>query len=136
VGGHTGAEAKHSCDHGFVLVVDDDPDIRETLEMILQRHGHVVVTAGDGGAALEQIRQRPRLPCVILLDLMMPGMNGFQFQAALAAEPSFAQVPIVVITGAGREAEKAASFTSEVLRKPFELHKMLSIVKHHCAAPA
>jgi CheY-like chemotaxis protein len=136
VGAQTGVQAKQSFNNGFVLVVDDDPDIRDTLEMILQRHGHAVVTAGDGRAALEQIRQQPSLPCVILLDLMMPGMNGFQFQAALASDPSSSHVPIVVITGAGAEAEKCATFTSQVLRKPFELNKMLSIVKHHCMAPA
>jgi DNA-binding response OmpR family regulator len=116
----------------FVLVVDDDEDIRETLEMVLQRHGYAVVTAGDGRAALEQLRRRPERPCVILLDLMMPGMNGFQFQTALGNEPAFCQVPIVVITGAGAAAERGVTFTREVLRKPFDMRTMLAVVNRHC----
>jgi two-component system chemotaxis response regulator CheY len=121
----------------FVLVVDDDPDIRETLELLLERHGHAVVSAEDGAAALERLRGAGSRPCVILLDLMMPGMNGFQFQEALIAEPAFASVPIVVITGGGSELERRArEFTSEVLHKPFEMKAMLSAVGRHCPAGA
>jgi CheY-like chemotaxis protein len=123
--------------HRFVLVVDDDPDIRETLELILAKHGHTVRCASDGQSALDKLRQGRDLPCVILLDLMMPGMNGFQFHDALTAEPALSGVPIVVITGAGGELEaRARSFSSVVLRKPFELGAMLNAIGKHCASSA
>jgi CheY-like chemotaxis protein len=121
----------------FVLVVDDDPDIRETLEMVLANSGHEVVSAGDGVEALEQLKQQRRLPCVILLDLMMPGMNGFELHEALTAEPTLATIPIVVITGAGADIEQLATpFTSEILRKPFDLTTVLKVVNRHCPPPS
>jgi CheY-like chemotaxis protein len=121
-------------DQKFVLVVDDDPDIRETLEMVLGNNGHPVVSAGDGAEALRCLELRGRRPCVILLDLMMPGMNGFELQDALSAEPAYAAIPIVVITGAGFEVEQmATTFTRDILRKPFDLVTVLNVVNRHCA---
>jgi two-component system, chemotaxis family, chemotaxis protein CheY len=122
---------------GFVLLVDDDPDIREALETVLQLDGHPVVSAGDGNEALDQLRRDARRPCVILLDLMMPGMNGFELQEALSLEPAFARIPIVVITGAGVTVERMArSFTSEILRKPFDMDAVLGLVNRHCRPAA
>ena len=117
----------------FVLVVDDDADIRETLEMVLQSQGHRVVTARDGSEALQQLHGETRRPCVILLDLMMPGMNGFELRQALRAESAFADIPVVVITGAGRDVERIAVASGvEVLRKPFDLSTVLKVVHRHC----
>jgi CheY-like chemotaxis protein len=121
----------------FVMVVDDDPDIREALEMVLETNGHPVVSAGDGLEALTQLRQRGRPPCVILLDLMMPGMNGFELREALHAEPAYAAIPIVVITGAGVDVEHLATgFSKDILRKPFDLKAVLQMVDRHCASPS
>jgi CheY-like chemotaxis protein len=120
----------------FVLVVDDDPDIREALEILLEMNGHPVVSAGDGSEAIDQLRRETRRPCVILLDLMMPGMNGFELQEALSLEPAFAGIPLVVITGAGATVERMASrFTSEILRKPFDAVSILDLVNRHCPPP-
>jgi CheY-like chemotaxis protein len=121
----------------FVLVVDDDEDIREALEMVLETNGHPVVSAGDGAEALEYLKREKRRPCVILLDLMMPGMNGFELHEALSAEPAYAGIPIVVITGAGADVEELATpMTSEILRKPFDLHTVLKAVNRHCTPMA
>jgi two-component system, chemotaxis family, chemotaxis protein CheY len=120
----------------FVLVVDDDPDIRETLEVLLSMHGHPVVAAADGAEALERLQEKPRRPCLILLDLMMPGMNGFELHRKLGENATFSGIPIVVITGAGADAEERVSaLRTEVLRKPFDLQTVLATVKRHCGPP-
>jgi CheY-like chemotaxis protein len=117
----------------FVLVVDDDPDIRESLETVLGVHGHPVLAAADGVEAIGVLRRERSQPCVILLDLMMPGMNGFEFRAELEADPALAEIPVVIITGAGVLAdEKAGTLNAEVLRKPFDLKALLKTVKRFC----
>ena len=121
----------------FVLVVDDDPDIRESLETVLGIHGHRVATAADGSEAIDLLRRESgRRPCLILLDLMMPGMNGFEFRAELEADPTFAKIPVIIITGAGVlvDEKAAASLRAEVLRKPFDLKALLTTVKRFCNA--
>jgi CheY-like chemotaxis protein len=135
--GYCTQSMSHSHDGKFVLVVDDDPDIREALEMVLETNGHVVVSASDGAEALAHLERDARRPCVILLDLMMPGMNGFELHEALTARPAWSAIPIVVITGAGADVEEmAAPLTSEILRKPFDLHTVLKAVNRHCAPAA
>jgi CheY-like chemotaxis protein len=124
----------------FVLVVDDDPGIRESIETLLPMFGHRVVGAGDGAEALARLRAGDR-PCLILLDLMMPGLNGFDLRTHLMADATLAEIPIIVITGAGQTvAEKASAMNLEVMRKPFDLSALLSAVRRFCggatAAPA
>lgn len=118
-----------------VLVVDDDPDIRETVGLVLGAHGYRVASAGDGAEALDWLRGNAA-PAVILLDLMMPGTDGFEFRARQRADPTLSRVPVVVLTGAGRAAErKQADLEAEVLRKPVELEALLAIVERF-AGPA
>ena len=79
-----------------VLVVEDDPDSREMLVRVLRKEGYVVTEAENGSVALERIaEQRPEL---ILLDLMMPVMDGFEFLSILAAQPQLASIPVIVVT--------------------------------------
>ena len=117
---------------GNVLVVDDDPDIRETLGLVLGRHGYAVTTAADGVEALQRMRNGSPRPCVVLLDLMMPRMNGFEvWQAMEAAERS--TIPVVVLTGASAmAASQAQELQLEVLRKPVGLRELLRIVGRFC----
>ena len=117
----------------FVLVVDDDADIRESLETVLGIHGHPVATAADGSEAIELLRRERSRPCLILLDLMMPGMNGFELRAELDADPAFSAIPVVIITGAGVLVdERDGTLRAEVLRKPFDLKALLTTVKRFC----
>ena len=119
--------------HGLVLVVDDDDDIRESLEVLLRLHGYHVATAADGAEALRRLRGVPPLPCLILLDLMMPGMNGFELRTAMDANQELSRIPVVVITGAGAVvAERATSMRLDVLRKPFEPIALLQTVRRFC----
>ena len=113
---------------GVVLVVDDDADIREGLELLLGRHGYKVLTAGDGNEALERLRTNGA-PGLILLDLMMPNMNGMEFERRLEQNPAWASIPIVVITGAGaRVADGLSGKRLDVIPKPFDVSHLLSTV--------
>ena len=112
-----------------VMIIDDDDDIVDTVRMILQRQGWEVASAPEGAAALEQLRGGLR-PELILLDLMMPGLNGWQFTELLRADPALGNPPIVVLSGAGDVAAKAASVGAVAhLRKPFELSELVEVVR-------
>lgn len=112
-----------------VLVVDDEPDIRELVCEILQFVGYSVLTASNGREALERLRGAD-LPGLILLDLMMPTMNGWEFRAEQLKDPRISSIPVVVVTGDGNASEKARllSATSYVM-KPFHLDHLLAIVQ-------
>src|ERR1041384_717679 len=112
---------------GRVLVVDDEPMVRETLGQVLTDEGYVVDLAVDGKTALECV-QAAR-PDVILLDLMMPGMNGRQFLQALRDEPVYASVPVMIMTAVhGLEVNLATLGASEVVEKPFNVDELLDKV--------
>lgn len=112
---------------GRVLVVDDEPMVRETLGQVLAEEGYVVDTAVDGEEALERV-QAAR-PDAILLDLMMPGMNGRQFLQALRTEPAYAHVPVLIMTAVhGLEVNLASIGASEVVEKPFNPDELLNKV--------
>lgn len=112
---------------GRVLVVDDEPMVRETLGQVLSDEGYVVDLAIDGESALERVRAAR--PDMILLDLMMPGMNGRQFLAALRAEPAYATVPVMIMTAVhGLGVNPATLGASEVVEKPFNIDELLNKV--------
>jgi CheY-like chemotaxis protein len=116
-----------------LLLVDDDPDIREAMTFVLESAGYRVQTATNGFEAIERLRV-DEAPCLILLDLMMPVMNGWEFRAEQTRDPKLAAIPLVVVTGAGQAAQKAASLgATGVLEKPVELDVLLSVVERYCA---
>jgi len=116
-----------------ILVVDDDASIREALSDLLGDEGYRVTTATNGAEALTLLR-RPELlrPCVILLDLMMPVMNGQEFYAEQQRDPALARIPIVVISADGNIALKAAAFGGEFLPKPVRLETVLGVLGRLC----
>jgi DNA-binding response OmpR family regulator len=112
---------------GRVLVVDDEPMVRDTLGQVLAEEGYVVDTAVDGNDALDRVRAAK--PDAILLDLMMPGMNGRQFLQALRDDPSYQQVPVLIMTAVhGLEVNLASIGASEVVEKPFQIEDLLNKV--------
>jgi DNA-binding response OmpR family regulator len=112
---------------GRVLVVDDEPMVRDTLGQFLSDEGYVVDLAVDGEAALERVHAAR--PDAILLDLMMPGMNGRQFLQALRDEPAYASVPVLIMTAVhGLEVNLATLGASEVVEKPFNVEELLNKV--------
>jgi CheY-like chemotaxis protein len=114
---------------GKILVVDDDRDIRETLVEALEGEGYAVISAVDGVDALDQLRSEPRAPSVILLDLMMPRMNGLQLWEELARVDSWAHIPIVVVSAdAHGRAHAAAMGAAACLAKPMRLRELFTTV--------
>lgn len=110
-----------------MLVVDDEPMVRDTLAQVLADEGYVVVTAVDGDDALDRVHEAR--PDAILLDLMMPGMNGRQFLQALRNEPAYAEVPVLIMTAVhGLEVNLASIGASEVVEKPFNIDELINKV--------
>jgi CheY-like chemotaxis protein len=114
---------------GCILVVDDERDIREAIAELLEEEGYDVEAAGDGAEALDKARACH--PVVVLLDLMMPVMNGWEFRARQRGDPELASIPVIVVSALGKVADvEAAAY----LQKPFELDALLDAVKRHAHA--
>ncbi len=94
---------------GALLLVDDDERVREALVALLEAQGYPVVGAANGREALDVLRVRGLRPGLILLDLMMPVMDGWQFRAAQLADAELATVPVVVFSAHPRARETAVS---------------------------
>jgi len=114
----------------LVLVVDDDPDILEAICDILEVEGYRVARARHGGEALARVdAERPAL---ILLDLMMPVMDGLSFARELRARPADSDVPIVVISADGNRQRAEPVGAAGYLAKPFDIDSLLAHVARIC----
>ncbi|MEZ4368781.1 MAG: response regulator [Kofleriaceae bacterium] len=112
---------------GRILVVDDDQLVRDSLRRLLAEEGYAVDAAADGADALALVAAAP--PDAILLDLMMPGMNGRQFLRALRDDPRHSGIPVLVMTAVtGLTVPAAGLGAAEVVEKPFELDDLLNKV--------
>jgi two-component system response regulator MprA len=121
---------------GPVMLIEDDPDIRAMISQLLELEGYRVVISPNGIEALTQLRGGLR-PSVILLDLMMPVMNGWQFRAEQAKDDQLARIPVVIISGDGRVTERNPQVDADgFLRKPIDLDVLLSTVARFAGAPA
>ncbi len=106
-----------SANRRTVLVIDDEPSVREVLSRFLAKAGYEVMTAADGQEALQIVHSR-KPPDVIILDLIMAGMSGFEVLSALRVVPDWAQIPVVVLTGT--MGYSAAHLQADaLLQKPF-----------------
>lgn len=116
-------------DNSPVLVVDDDLSTREVLKLLLSNEGFSVATASDGAAALEQLRRGVH-PGLILLDLMMPIMDGWQFRREQLSDPRLADIPVIVCTAAGRVGQHADGLqTLAYLNKPIDPAELIGLVR-------
>lgn len=114
-----------------VLIVEDDPDTREMLERFLELEGFDVRTAANGKLALEALEADNRLS-VILLDLMMPVMNGWQFRQEQSRDPRLSHIPVVVVTAAGARGDIPAIAADAWLSKPVDLDRLLATIGAVC----
>jgi CheY-like chemotaxis protein len=119
------------CKH--IVVIEDDTDLRETLKDLLEMEGFSVVTASNGREGLRQIEQNGQ-PCLILLDLMMPVMNGWEFLQALRQEKAapLAQTPVAVVSAAADIADVERDYGCSVLKKPVSLERLFALAHAHC----
>jgi CheY-like chemotaxis protein len=114
-----------------VLVVEDEDDLREMLRDALELNGYVVVTASDGRDALGKLGDIERL-CLVLLDLIMPGMNGWEFVEVLRRRAELAAVPVVVHSS---DPASAPAGVARVLQKPVMFDQLLAVVREFCTPP-
>jgi CheY-like chemotaxis protein len=116
-----------------VLVIEDDADIRQALLEILEEHGFRAVAVRHGAEALDYLTRAQDLPCVILLDLMMPVMDGASFRAAQRLDPRLRSIPVVVLS-AYRDLERQAAGLDavSVLLKPPSVRELVSVIHSHC----
>jgi CheY-like chemotaxis protein len=119
-----------------VLLIEDDADIREGLAELLREVGHDVKTATDGAEALATLRdsvERAEPPCLILLDLMMPVMNGWDFRASQLKAPSLAGIPVVLVSGAADVKQHAERLCAVgYLTKPVGLNRLYELIDANC----
>ncbi len=113
-----------------VLVADDDEDILQLVSFRLERAGYTVVTAADGQQALAAARQHQ--PDLAVLDVMMPGLNGYEVTRQLRADPATAAIPVILLTARVQEADVSRGFEAgadDYLRKPFSPQELRSRVQ-------
>jgi CheY-like chemotaxis protein len=111
-----------------ILVVDDEHSLRETIRSVLEFEGYRVVTANNGREGIDLLKKILR-PCLILLDIMMPNMDGRDFLDGLRSDPATASIPVVVISAC----EWSAGDTVARIAKPFRLETLLTTIQRHCA---
>lgn len=110
-----------------VLVVDDDPDIRESLTLLLLDEGFVVRTAADGAEAMSMMEAEP--PCFVILDLMMPIMDGWEVTGRMHEDPRLDAIPVCVVTATP---EWAPADSACVLQKPIDVGALLGLLHARC----
>lgn len=114
-----------------ILIVEDDEAIRQMMQDVLEIAGYKVSVAADGREGIENLTRMEKGPCLILLDMMMPGMNGWQFLDYQRAHPKASKIPVVVCSAFKESAKsvKPAAF----VEKPVRLDTLLDTVKAFCA---
>ena len=120
----------NSLNHCPVLIVEDDEDLREMMAQLLTLEGFQAATVANGKEALDYLHQREK-PEVILLDLMMPVMDGWEFRRKQQADRSLADVPVIVLSAI--DPARAAKVDAEAfLKKPLDFDRLLDLVRGYC----
>ncbi len=117
-----------------VLVVDDDVHIRYAVVDALEDEGYRALCASNGAEALQVLREMPNPPALILLDLMMPVMDGWQFRAQQQRDPLLSKIPVVVVSAIGNGTGEAFQVSaSAYLKKPFLIQDLVATVGNFCS---
>ncbi len=120
-----------------ILIVDDEPNIVLSLEFLMRREGYQVAIAADGEAALEAARAAPP-PDLVILDVMLPKLNGFEVCRRLRGEPRLAGLKILMLTAKGRESEVARGLdlgADAYVTKPFSTRELVAQVRQMLGEP-
>jgi two-component system, chemotaxis family, chemotaxis protein CheY len=129
-----GAENKDgAAEVGLILLIEDDFVLRGSLAVVLQAEGYRVECAANALEALVRLERAPK-PSLILLDIMLPYMDGLEFRSLQRATPGLADIPVIVITAVGMRPEVAAELgLRQSFFKPLERPKLLDAIRRHCA---
>ena len=120
-----------------ILVVEDDADIRKTVADLLKEEGYRVATASNGRDALHLLQEERLRPHLILLDMMMPVMDGWAFRGEQLDDPELASIPVIVFSGYGSPRDTAQRLgAADILKKPLRLDEFLSTVGRTCRSPS
>jgi CheY-like chemotaxis protein len=115
-----------------ILIIEDDEHLRETLAEFLADEGYDVAQVADGQAAIDELRHAP-LPRLILLDLMPPGMYGWEFWEQLQQDPILGSVPVVVVSAGADNTDRAGAVAADgYLQKPIDINALFETVAHYC----
>jgi CheY-like chemotaxis protein len=116
-----------------ILVVDDDAALRNTLVEVLEEEGYRATSACNGMEALEMLRTLPAPPTLILLDMMMPVMDGWAFRAEQRRDPQLSEIPVVIFSAQGSVKEMASQVSaSAYLKKPLLFKELLETIEKFC----
>lgn len=113
-----------------MLIVEDDDDLRQMMVALLALEGFEPEAATDGQEALHMLRSGMRRPCVIVLDMMMPRMDGWEFCRQRALDRDIDHIPIIVLSAA--PADRLQVPAAAVLPKPFDYDRLLHVIRDHC----
>ncbi|HEX9101030.1 MAG TPA: response regulator [Polyangia bacterium] len=115
---------------GTILVVEDDHDIRVSVRALLEDEGYTVLTVTNGLAALSALERATALPQLILLDLMLPIMDGWHFVERVRLNPRFTKIPFAIVSA--YEEPPAPEGAVAFVKKPFDADALLRLVSAHC----
>lgn len=118
-----------ACDR--ILIIEDEPDLRETLRDLLELEGFEVASAANGSEGLLALEKTGK-PCLILLDLMMPVMDGWQFLEALRNRCGPVDIAVVVVSAIADVSDVRERYGCEVLKKPVKIEQLLAFAHAHC----
>ena len=116
-----------------ILIVEDDADLREMMAQLLTLEGYRAAAVANGREALEYLR-RSKAPDLILLDLMMPVMDGFEFRREQERDPLLSSVPVVVLSALDQHRIRDIG-ANGFLKKPLDLDRLLAFVRQFCQEP-
>jgi CheY-like chemotaxis protein len=115
-----------------ILVVEDDADIRDAIVELLADHGYVAVGAANGAEALDVLATLDAQPCLILLDLMMPVMDGEAFRQAQLENPTWAKIPVILMSAYRDVAQRADQLAVDYLAKPLGMPALVDATRKYC----
>jgi CheY-like chemotaxis protein len=118
-----------------VLIVEDDSDLSSALVQVLELEGYRVSTAGDGGSALDILRRSPP-PSLLLLDLSMPVMSGWEVCREIEGDARLRRIPVTIFTGSAARTLPHRAVDAGHLAKPVKVESLLEVVRAYCGVPS
>ena len=117
-----------------IMIVDDESSVRNALAEILEDEGYQAVVVRNGREALSYLHECSELPCLILLDMLMPELSGVEFLSRLHEEPALAEIPVVTMSGSFYLAQETHVLgATDYLLKPFDITELLTTVTRVCS---